>query len=83
MHYLMATSFVVLVMISFKSSSCQASWTSPPCFPSTSLDCTKEICISVCAAHGHETNHPYCRKGLYQWPACCCPPPALTASVNG
>ncbi|KAG2563986.1 hypothetical protein PVAP13_8KG342500 [Panicum virgatum] len=82
--YLMATSLLLLLMISSNSPSCQACigrWCNPPapCFPPTDKDyCTKAICPSVCAIYGHETNSAYCKKGHgrrhFEW-LCCCPPP--------
>ncbi|KAG2570822.1 hypothetical protein PVAP13_7KG100145 [Panicum virgatum] len=85
-HYLMATSFVVLVMISTNSPSCHAApcfgnWCNPPpCFPATNEDyCTKELCPHVCMVSGHiVSNDAYCKKpkkgGEPIW-LCCCPPP--------
>ncbi|KAG2570702.1 hypothetical protein PVAP13_7KG038763 [Panicum virgatum] len=82
-HYLMATSFVFLVMISTNSPSCQAGlgpWCKPrpPCFPATNEDyCTKEICPHVCEMNEIVSNGAYCKKpkkgGEPIW-LCCCPP---------
>ncbi|RCV39430.1 hypothetical protein SETIT_8G224000v2 [Setaria italica] len=81
-HYLMATSFVFLVMISHNSPSCQAcigSWCRPVhCFKPTNNDyCTDEICPHVCELNGYKTNRAYCekpKKGSHRR-FCCCPPP--------
>ncbi|RCV39428.1 hypothetical protein SETIT_8G223800v2 [Setaria italica] len=79
-HYLMPTSFVVLVMISFNSSSCQACffpWCRPPCFKVLDRDCTDLICAYVCRFEGFNTLHAYCKKPRNtkkpQVYLCCCP----------
>ncbi|KAG2559141.1 hypothetical protein PVAP13_8NG317000 [Panicum virgatum] len=62
-YLMMATPFLVRLMISSNSPSCQARigrWCKPPglpCFPPTDKDyCRKAICPSVCAINGHETS---------------------------
>ncbi|CAL4915837.1 unnamed protein product [Urochloa decumbens] len=81
-HYLIAASFVVLVMISSNSSSCQACigpWCRRPrpCFEPTNDDyCTDDICQSVCDMNGFKTNRAYCKqpKKVHDDWLCCCPP---------
>nr|CAB3491626.1 unnamed protein product [Digitaria exilis] len=84
LHYLMATSFVVLVMIHSNSLSCQAlcfgPWCKPrpPCFQPPDNHCTDgRSCVFICQYHGHKTYKAYCKqpknpkKPVY---LCCCPP---------
>ncbi|KAF8668146.1 hypothetical protein HU200_052437 [Digitaria exilis] len=80
--HLMATSLLVLVMISSNSPPSQAAnialhlMCSHPCFKPMDRDyCTVEICTFVCRAREYYTNRAYCLKSDYgQW-LCCCPPP--------
>ncbi|KAF8728808.1 hypothetical protein HU200_018088 [Digitaria exilis] len=78
-HYLTAASFLVLVMISSNTPTCQACigrWCRPtPCFPVTNMDYSS--CQDVCEYHGYKTNRAYLKRpkrGSLQW-SCCCPPP--------
>ncbi|RCV39432.1 hypothetical protein SETIT_8G224200v2 [Setaria italica] len=84
-HYLMATSFVVLLIISTNSPSCQAClwpWCKPrpdpePCFRVMEpRDCTDNYCHGVCEVNHVVSNHAYCKipgkRGVPVW-HCCCP----------
>uniref|UniRef100_K3ZKL9 Knottin scorpion toxin-like domain-containing protein n=1 Tax=Setaria italica TaxID=4555 RepID=K3ZKL9_SETIT len=80
-HYLMATSFVVLVMISTNSPSCQAClgpWCfrrTEPCFQVTHV-VSDDYCRGVCEVNHVVSNRAYCtfkrgkRRAVWQ---CCCP----------
>ncbi|CAL4982877.1 unnamed protein product [Urochloa decumbens] len=75
LHYLMATSLVVLVMISSNSTSCQATCLFPwcrtePCFKVVDKDCTELVCQHICAFEGKTTSHAYCKTSKKM---CCCP----------
>ncbi|KAF8694265.1 hypothetical protein HU200_038403 [Digitaria exilis] len=80
MLYLMATSLMVLVMISSNSPSCEAClgpFFGPPCFHPPDNYCTDETCSPVCKENGYRTNRAYCqkpKKGRNSW-FCCCPQP--------
>ncbi|RCV39433.1 hypothetical protein SETIT_8G224300v2 [Setaria italica] len=79
---MMATSFVVLLMISTNSPSCQAClwpWCKPrpkaPCFETTNKDhCTMDICARLCEANGVVSKRPICIQKFRapRW-QCCCP----------
>ncbi|KAG2570823.1 hypothetical protein PVAP13_7KG100154 [Panicum virgatum] len=83
-HYLMGISFVVLVMISSISPSCQAClgplfWgRGATCLNAMREDhCTKEICPHVCEANHIVSNRAFCKKPKRRvdgaiW-LCCCP----------
>ncbi|TKW02254.1 hypothetical protein SEVIR_8G234300v4 [Setaria viridis] len=80
-HYVMATSFVVLVMISSNSPSCQAClfrtcrW--PKCFNVTENNCNFYHCKFVCRHEGYKTSFAYCKerpKNTKKPYMCCCPP---------
>ncbi|CAL4979016.1 unnamed protein product [Urochloa decumbens] len=75
LHYLMATSLVVLVMISSNSTSCQACLfpgcrPPTPCFKVLDKDCTELICQHICGFQGKTTTHAYCKSSKKM---CCCP----------
>ncbi|CAL4986088.1 unnamed protein product [Urochloa decumbens] len=81
-HCLMATLFVVLVMISSNSPSCQACRLAPllssgagPCFKARNNICTDDSCMIDCEANRHFTYNAYCKKPKRsQEPyKCCCP----------
>ncbi|CAM0149209.1 unnamed protein product [Urochloa decumbens] len=86
-HYLMATLFMVLVMISSNSVSCLPC--SPPggvgqrdlasCFKALNNICTtNESCVYDCQLKGHTTYNAYCKPPKKsqnpQEYLCCCPP---------
>ncbi|CAL4978906.1 unnamed protein product [Urochloa decumbens] len=80
-HCLMATLFVVLVMISSNSPSCQACLlpyclrVGGPCFKARNNICTDDSCMIDCEANRHFTYNAYCKKPKRsQEPyKCCCP----------
>ncbi|RCV39429.1 hypothetical protein SETIT_8G223900v2 [Setaria italica] len=85
-HYLMAVSFVALVMISSNSPSCQACFPPgpwcrprPPCFQPANNYCTSgPNCAYTCQLKGHTTYNAYCkppkRSDNPKVYLCCCPP---------
>ncbi|KAF8668158.1 hypothetical protein HU200_052450 [Digitaria exilis] len=81
-RYLMASSLVILVMISFNSPSCRACiwpWCdpSPPCFQTSDILCNEVACKFVCEVKGVLTDHAYCkppRRSGQNVYLCCCPP---------
>ncbi|KAG0531030.1 hypothetical protein BDA96_05G239200 [Sorghum bicolor] len=81
-HYLMATMFVVLVMIYSNSTSCQASLfpssvkLQPPCFEPPTHRCVDgRSCVFVCQYNGIRTYRAFCKHPTHaQEPyLCCCP----------
>ncbi|CAL4982973.1 unnamed protein product [Urochloa decumbens] len=79
-HYMMATSFVILVMMSSNLPSCKACfgrWCRPPCFQPEGNLCTDARCRRVCEDNGYPTNRATCnepKKGRSEF-LCCCPKP--------
>ncbi|KAF8672920.1 hypothetical protein HU200_049145 [Digitaria exilis] len=81
-HCLMATLFVILVMIPFNSpfsqAACMGPWCGVPCFPPKDNHCTNTRCGYFCQYLGYDPFYAYCKRpkpGKKQVYLCCCPGP--------
>ncbi|KXG28900.1 hypothetical protein SORBI_3005G181400 [Sorghum bicolor] len=72
---LMACSFLLLVIFSSNSATCQSCFGGhcPPCFRLNELmKCNSHDCRILCEMEGHATDRAFCNKFSIPW-KCCCP----------